>query len=166
MSRIFKIFGNFMQFVRWSSPDPSFSGKIVVDDADEFYGICEELYDSSASDIERTTYIAGAFAANNQTGQRGIAFYKLSNDPGQPPLMYVTPDLTNPESGSWAVLSFTCFQEQGRSRITIEEEVFSEEKANEIKAKYEHLRKDINHNGDLLPQIQCCKDLIIHAAKH
>ena len=164
MSRIFNISGNFMQFGKWSEPDPSFSGKIVVNEEDEFYGFCKELYSSNMSDNNRIRYIAGAFAKNGCNGQQGIAFYKMSNDSKQAPLMYVTPDLTDPESGLWAALSiFGYFQEQGKSRITIEEETFSKDVENSIKAEYDTLDKGINWNDELLEQIQCCKDIIINA---
>ena len=164
MSRIFSISGNFMQFGRWSEPDPSFSGKIVVNEDDEFYGFCDELYSSNMSDVNRIRYIAGAFAENGYNRQRGIAFYKMSNDSEQAPLMYATPDLTVPESGSWAALTiFGYFQVQGGSRITVEEETFSEEAEKSIKANYDALDKGINGNGELLEQIQCCKDIIIYA---
>ncbi len=164
MSRIFNISGNFMQFGKWSEPDPSFSGQIVVNEKDEFYGFCDELYSSNMSDVNRIRYIAGAFAENGHNGQRGIAFFKMSNDSERAPLMYVTPDLMAPESGSWAALTISgYFQVQGRSRITVEEETFSEEVEKSIKAKYDALDKGINGNGELLEQIQCCKDIIIHA---
>ncbi len=164
MSRIFNISGNFMQFGKWSEPDPSFSGKIVVNEEDEFYGFCEELYSSNMSDKNHIRYIAGAFAKNGRNGRQGIAFYKMSNDSKQAPLMYVTPDLTVPESGSWAALSFFgYFQEQGKSRITVEEEAFSEDVENSIKAEYNTLDKGINGNDELLEQIQCCKDIIVNA---
>ena len=164
MSRIFNISGNFMQFGKWSEPDPSFSGKIVVNEEDEFYGFCEELYSSNMSDDNRIRYIAGAFAENGRNGQRGIAFFKMSNDSKQAPLMYVTPDLMVPESGLWAALSiFGYFQEQGRSRIVVEEETFSKEVEKSIKTKYDTLDKGINGNNELLEQIQCCKTIIVHA---
>ncbi|MBR5389597.1 hypothetical protein IK146_03500 [Candidatus Saccharibacteria bacterium] len=164
MSRILSISGNFVQFGRWSEPDPSFSGKIVVNEKDEFFGFCDELYRSDMSDINRIRYIAGAFAPNGRNGARGIAFYKMSNDPEQSPLMYVVPDLTNPESGSWAALSiFGYFQEQGKSKVIVTEEVYSEEEENRIKAEYCALDKGINGNDELLEQIHCCKDIITHA---
>lgn len=164
MSRIFRISGNFMQFGKWSEPDPSFSGKIIVNEKDEFIGFCDELYCSNMSEINRIRYIAGAFAENGRNGKRGIAFYKMSNDPEQSPLMYVTPDLANQESGSWAALSiFGYFQEQGRSKIAIEEEVYSEEEENRIKSKYQSLNKEVNGNNELLDQVYCCKDIIAHA---
>ena len=163
MSRIFNISGNFMQFGKWSEPDPSFSGKIVVNEESEFYGFCEELYSSNMSDVNRIRYIAGAFAENGRNGYRGIAFYKMSNDPKQAPLMHVTPDLMVPESGSWAALAFGCFLKQGKSRITVEEETFSKEVENNIKTQYDALNISINGNDELLEQIRCCKDIIIQA---
>ena len=51
MSRIFSISGNFIQNGAWSTPDPSFSGKIVVDDNDKFYGYCDELYGKTMSEL-------------------------------------------------------------------------------------------------------------------
>ena len=164
MSRIFKISGNFVQYGEWSTPDPSFSGEIVVDDEkNEFYGYCDELYCDDVTDINRSRFLAGAFAMNGKNGQQGIAFYKLSNDPLQSPLMYVIPDLTNPESGSWAALSiFGYFQPQGKAKVIIEEEKFSKAIEESVKLRYDLLDTDINGNDELLEQIQCCKDIIIN----
>ena len=164
MSRIFSISGNFMQYGEWAEPNPSFSGKIVVDENDEFYGFCEELYANTMSDINRIRYLAGAFANNGRDGKRGIAFYKMSNEPRQAPLMYVIPNLEAPKTGSWAALSaFTgLFDFQGKADITVEEEAFSAEEEANIKAKYDALDKRINGHDELLEQIQCCKDIIIN----
>lgn len=124
MSRIFRISGSFMQFGKWSKPNPSFSGKIIADEEGRFYGYCEELYDG-ASDASRIQYIAGAFAENNHRRRQGIAFFKMSNDPSQDPLAYITLDLENPESGSWSELStLGRFLRRGRTRIVVEEEAF------------------------------------------
>ena len=164
MGRIFSIFGNFVQFGRWSTPDPSFSGKIVVDDNDEFFGYCEELYDSKMSSINRTRYLAGAFAPNGRNEKRGIAFYKMSNDYNQAPLMYVLPDLADSSNGSWAALSFLgYFQEQGKAKILVKEEAYSEDEKHRIKTIYDNLNKKVNGNDELIEQIQCCKDMITHA---
>ena len=164
VSRIFNISGNFMQFESWCEPDPSFVGKIVLTEEDEFYGFCEELYASDMSDINRIRYIAGAFAKNGRNGQQGIAFYKMSNDPEQAPLMYVVPDLTDPETGVWAALFiFGGFQEQGKAKVTITEEPYSKEEEDRIKVKYQNLDEEINGNDELLEQIYCCKDIIANA---
>lgn len=164
MSRIFIISGNFMQHGRWSEPDPSFVGKIVVDETDNFFGICEELYDCQRLGISRTRYLVGAFAPNGRNGRRGIAFYKMSNDPEQVALMYVVPDLTDPSCGSWAALSmFGVFQAQGKARIMVEEEAFSEQEERRIATKYEALNRNLNSNEELIDQIDCCKNILVHA---
>ena len=165
MSRIFSISGNFMQRGKWAEPDPSFSGKIVVDENDEFYGFCEELYASTMSDINRIRYLAGAFANNGRDGKRGIAFYKMSNEPMQAPLLYVMPNLEVPKTGLWAKLHLLMgyFITQYDADITVKEEAFSAEEEANIKAKYDALDKSINGHGELLKQIQHCKDSIIDA---
>ena len=164
MSRIFSIFGNFVQFGRWSTPDPSFTGKIVVDDNDEFFGICEELYNSKMSSINRTRYLVGAFAANGRNEKKGIAFYKLSNDYEQSPLMYVLPDIADSENGSWTALTFLgYFQEQGKAKIILKEEAYSEDEKNRIKTQFDNLNKRVNGNDQLLEQVSCCKDIITNA---
>lgn len=164
MSRIFSISGNFTQYGMWSEPDPSFVGKIVATDDDEFYGFCEELYCNDMSDINRTRYLAGAFAKNGRNGRQGISFYKLSNDPEQAPLMYVVPDLTYPKSGSWGALFRTgFFLKQGKAKVIIEEEDYSKEEEDRIKAKYQALNKKGRYNHELLEQIHCCKDIIVNA---
>ena len=58
MSKIFIISGNFMQYGEWSTPDPSFVGEIVVDDANTFYGYCDELYENRKSE---TRFLVGEY---------------------------------------------------------------------------------------------------------
>ena len=142
MSKIFKISGSFMQDGKWSTPDPSFTGKIVVDDNDEFYGYCDELYESVEDEINRTRYLVGAFATNAKKGSRGIAFYKLSNYAAQAPLMYVVPDLLD-GSGTWAAFVYMFFTSQmviqGKSKLSVVEIPYTEEEEKQIKEKYDEL---------------------------
>ena len=148
----------------WSEPDPAFIGKIVVDDEDNFYGVCEELYDGPVTVNYKERYLAGSFAPNGRNQRRGIAFYKMSNDPVISPLMYVVPDLSDVECGTWAGLTlFGVFKKQGKARVELEEVAFSEEEADEIKAQYKTLNKELNGNGQLIAQLDCCKQILIHA---
>ena len=66
MSKIFKISGNFMLRGKGSEPDPGFVGKIVVDDEDNFYGVCEELYDGPVTVNYKERFLAGSIAPNGQ----------------------------------------------------------------------------------------------------
>ncbi len=156
-----------MQNGEWSTPDPSFSGKIVVNDNDEFYGYCDELYDDVGSEINRARFLVGAFATNRISGKKGISFYKLSNYELEAPLMYLVPDLD--EEGSWAAIVAVCsFMQaipQGKSRIVIEEETYSKDEEDRIKQKYDKLDKENWYNSKLLDQIHCCKDCIVHFRK-
>lgn len=165
MSKIFKISGNFCQRGKWVKPDPSFVGVILVDDNNEFYGTCTELYPCEICRMDR--FLAGAFAHNDKNGELGIAFYKLSNCPEQLPIRYVVPDLTNPETSSWAGFSliFGTFQKQGKAKITIEEEPYSEEEAANITSRFELLNLALNGNDQLLDQVYCCIDMIKHASE-
>lgn len=96
MSRIFTIEGNFKQGGKWSQPDPSFKGEIAVeDDGDDlFSGYCDELYDSVSED--KTRYLFGFLVQNEEGEVEGAAFFKLSNDRKQAPLVYLVP---SPKSG-------------------------------------------------------------------
>ena len=81
----------------------------------------------------------------------------------QDPLMYVTPNLKNPNSGSWAALSmFGFFQEQGKVKVTIEDEPYSRKAEEFIKQKFKELDTSITSNNELLKQIHCCKDILAH----
>lgn len=161
MSKIFKISENFMQHNVWSEPSPSFTGEIIVDDAGVFCGYCTELYNSRKSEVR---FLAGAFAPNGKNGKTGIAFYKMSNDPIQAPLMYVMPDLDNVQSGSWAAPGlFGYFEPQGKAKITIEEATYSEDDESRIKSQFEEVDKSVNGNGQLLEQVQCCIDILTNA---
>ena len=169
MSKIFKISGNFTQKGEWIKPDPSFTGKIVVDDANAFYGYCNEIYDSHMPKVNKTRFLVGAFAPNGKDGKLGIAFYKISNDLDQAPLMYVVPDLDDTENGSWAVLYpfiiFAHFTQQGKAKITVEEVIYSKDKANRIKSRFEKLDRSIPYADQLLSQEQQqrCIDALTNA---
>ncbi len=116
------------------------------------------------SEANKTRFLAGAFAPNGKDGKTGIAFYKMSNDPIQAPLMYVVPNLDNVECGSWAALGlFGYFEPQGKAKITVEEVVYSEDEENHIKSQFEKVDKSINGNDQLLEQVQCCIDILTHA---
>ena len=108
----------------------------------------------------------GAIAPNGRNGKKGIAFYKMSNDSEQAPLMYVVPNLEDPSNGSWAALTpFGFFQPVGQARVEIEGKAVSasEEDEKRIKTKFDELDKNINGNDQLLEQMQCCIDIIVHA---
>ena len=169
MSRIFNISGNFIQNGAWSTPDPSFSGKIVVDDNDKFYGYCDELYEETMSELNRTRYLVGVFAQNDSCAGKGISFYKLSNEVWQSPLMYVIPDLSDPEQkdATWAafadVLPGTyemCVM--GRAKINLAEEPFSVDEEKRIQRIYEALDEDVGFNKSLVEQTDACGDVIEH----
>ncbi|MBR0133755.1 hypothetical protein IJM16_00610 [Candidatus Saccharibacteria bacterium] len=166
MSRIFKISGNFKQFGEWMEPDPAFSGEIVVDEkTNEFYGYCHELYAEGVLKSYRLRFIVGAFAPNARNGNQGIAFYKLSNDLNIDPYMYVTPDLTNPESGEWSALGIfgIYFERVDKSRVMIEEMAYSKEEEKRIKSTYEKIDRNRKANKVMLDQVHCCKDILLHA---
>lgn len=154
MSKIFKISGNFMQYGKWSEPDPSFVGEIVVED-EKLQGYCNELYEhGEMSEVNKVRYLVGALTNNGKNGNLGAIFFKLSNDTKQSPLRYVVYDLTNPAGGFWEAMrvmvpgtNLLRFVQQGRAKITIEEQDYSEEKAARIKAEFEKLdTKDALNN--------------------
>lgn len=167
MSRIFSLSGNFNQNGAWSTPDPSFSGKIVVDDNDEFYGYCEELYEETMSELNRTRYLVGVFAQNDSCANKGISFYKLSNEGRQSPLMYVIPDLSDPEQkdATWAAFTRVWDYQMvpmGHARINLTEEPFSVDEEKRIREIYEDLDDDVGFNSSLIEQIGSCRDMIEH----
>ena len=167
MSKIIKISGNFFQYGEWAEPDPAFVGEIVLEDSGTFYGYCDELYDEEMPDINKTRYLAGAIAANARNHKNGIAFYKLSNDDEQLPLMYVMPDLEDENSGEWAALSTFSgyFQRVDSAKVKIEETNPDnpEEEAERILNKFDELDQTINGNGQLIAQIQCCINILVNA---
>ena len=161
MSKIFKISGNFMEYGEWSTPDPSFTGEIVVDDANVFCGYCTELYNSRKSEIR---FLAGAFASNGRNGKIGIAFYKMSNNPIYAPQMYIILDLEDICPGSWKELYFgSYFVFRGGAKIAVEEVTYSEDEESRIKSQFEKIDRSINCNSQLLEQVQCCIDILTNA---
>lgn len=166
-NKIFKISGNFFQYGEWAEPDPAFVGEIVLEDSGTFYGYCNELYDDNMPDLNKNRFIAGAITANARNHKLGIAFYKLSNDEVQLPLMYVVPDLEDSTNGEWAILSNFSgyFQRVDRAKIQLEELIFSnpEAESERIRDRFEDLDRNINGNGQLIDQIQCCINILVNA---
>ena len=167
MSKIFRISGNFKQSGKWSKPDPSFSGKIVVDEDGIFYGFCDELYSENImSDLNRVRYLSGALGPNGFNGNQGIAFYKMSNYFPQNPLMYIVPDLICMDSGGWYALErgLNLFALKGMAKVSIEEEIYSEEEEASIRAKFELLDKGINCHYVLIEMARdYCKEVLLNA---
>lgn len=156
MSKLFKIFGNFTYLdanleEKWAEPDPSFVGEIVVNDLNEFVGYCDELYETTMSDLNKTRFLKGELIKNDN--RYNLVFLKLSNDPEQSPLLYAIPNLENLESpnrGYWGALYLNHFCFQGQGRITIEEQPYSREDEIRIKKRFDEVDETITWNKQLL----------------
>ncbi len=171
MSKIFKILGNFSEEslyasggnvtinAKWSTPDPSFSGKIVVDEETHlFYGYCDELYEIAESEsVNRARYLVGAI--NEE--KRRLAFYKMSNYPSQCVLRYCIDDYQKEgENGCWWTFLIGNFFRQGGAKFTIEEETFSETEVDNIEQRFSQLDKSVNKNGIFFDSCDICKELV------
>ncbi len=85
MSKIFKIAGNFNQ------SRCSFDARVVVENDNGFRGYCKRIVlNSHYSTV--FYFITGVVAESG--GATGIAFYLLSNESKNKPLMFVVPDIT------------------------------------------------------------------------
>lgn len=121
--KIFKIKGNFEQNGEWSTPDPGFEGKIVVDDEGTLFGWCDELYEmpSEATKEDKVRYLVGVY----NKGDNQIKFYKLSNDRMQVPLLYERIFVDGEAVCDWSAASFedsgVVFQKNGDAKIELEE---------------------------------------------
>lgn len=162
MNKLYEITGRFYQDGKWSEPDPSFKGRIIVDENKEFIGYCDELYDSDQPEENRKRFLIGVFANNARNNNEGIAFYKLSNYKRQLPLMYVLPDLSDKKNGSWAVLNLMLgmFLPVGVAEVVIEPLEYDEKTEKEIEEEYNHLDKEDIITAQLLEQVYCCKDIL------
>jgi hypothetical protein len=149
MSKIFSIEGNFTQNGEWSQPDPSFKGKIIVEDDGSFSGYCDELYGSISSD--KTRYLFGHLAQDQHGKVTGIAFFKLSNDRNQVPLTYLVADLKTDRVAYWGSLSLsfatlvTCAW-HGQATINVKEESDSDEVRNSVAEHLDKFDANINRN--------------------
>lgn len=162
MNKLYEITGRFYQDGKWSEPDPSFKGRIIVNENKELIGYCDELYDSDQPEENRKRFLVGVFANNARNNNEGIAFYKLSNYKRQLPLMYVLPDLSDKKNGSWAVLNLMLgmFLPVGVAEVVIEPLEYDEKTEKEIEEEYNHLDKEDIITAQLLEQVYCCKDVI------
>lgn len=85
MGKIFKIAGNFNQ------NQCSFSARVVVENDNTFCGYCKHIILSSRYSVT-FHFITGVVVESG--GATGIAFYLLSNESKNKPLMFVVPDIT------------------------------------------------------------------------
>ncbi len=168
MSKIFRISGNYIsdKTGEWQTPDPSFTGEIVVDDHGQLHGYCNELYDH---DIEenKVRYLAGYIAEHGNDDKKGICFLKLSNYEDQSPFMYTIPDLSNKESGgNWAAIvsPIPYFVPINDAWVELTEEIAEdpEKEAQRIMDKYNEINLHVGWNEDMVSQVDCCYDVLIH----
>ena len=152
-----------MEYDEWPTPDPSFTGEIVVDDDNTFHGYCNELYDGDTPDLNKTRYLAGVIATNSKTGKERIAFFKLSNYIEQAPLLYII----SGEEGVWGVISpwKVDYFMVDETRVKIEEVTYDLKDEQRIKNKFNELNTNINlHDQLILPeQMQSFADDLINA---
>ena len=162
-----RVFGNFKQFGKWSEPDPGFDGYILVEENGRFIGYQDELYGTVVgledlhTELNLVRYITGYIAESNKNGTRGIAFYKLSMQEDQSPIMYFCPDLT--EEGVWAVPGVTgYFEPQGKARVSIEDVSATDGlvvgKINELHEQFAN--SDRLMIMELLGQVDACLDML------
>ena len=148
-NRIFIISGSFEQNGEWLEPNPSFKGKIVVEEDGFFRGYCNELYSSDTPEINRVRYIAGHYPPIDKDA---IEFYKFSNYPYQDPLYYQDGWMNEPQSGDWLVYNFLTgkFMPAGKAHVSVVPVVYSPEEESEILDKYNELDLDNDFNREIL----------------
>ena len=157
VSGVYTLAGNFSQSGRWSTPDPSFTGPIFVQEDGFFFGVQTELFDRP-SHLPADKYING-YIGTSGLDTLGICFYKLMpNEERYSPISYLVPDLAS--TGKWLAISGGTFQPQGDARVTLTPT--DEQDHAQVLAAYEHLSLSdtILVNQGLLEQIGCCKDLL------
>ncbi len=158
MGRIFKITGSYK-----NRKNVEFSGRIVVEKDNGFMGVCTE---KNNKDAVRKIRIHGAFVTNQRRGHRGekgISFYYSIDNYNFPEYSFITPDLENPAHSAIRVYELNHgWIDIGRYNIKIEEEVFSEEEAKEIKHDFwEMLRGNTLYNRETLAEeIDECKEFL------
>lgn len=155
MSKIFKISGNYMQDGEWMEPNPAFVGEIVVDETGKFCGWCEELYgrykDNDALISGRIRYLVGAIA--RESNGYSLLFFKLSNCKSLAPLLYEIHSDIHADC-YWAAMGFFGgFAAQGNARVTLEELPYSEERADQIKLRFDNLDEEISENSALIQEV-------------
>ena len=131
-----------------------------MDDAGKVCGWCSELYDAPTKErlpkellggANATRYLVGAMAPENNG--YSILMFKLSNVRQQAPLLYEIHD-AYPEDCSWSAMSLIGgFFSQGRAKIELEELPYSEEKANQIKERFDEVDLAVNNNLDLVHEV-------------
>ncbi len=140
MGKIFKVTGNYKQNGKWATPDPSFVGKIVVDNLGRFCGYCDELYESEQPEENKLRFIYGQFGKSLKNGKDAFVFYKLSNYEEQKPLLYEVIDKEDPSSWKWSALNMhwfsSTFSPQDGAKVDLEELEYSEEEAAAIRGRY------------------------------
>lgn len=155
VGRIFKITGSYKD-----EKNVEFSGRIVVEKDNGFMGACVE------KETVQKVRIAGAFATNQRRGhkgEKGISFYYSTDNSSFPSYSFITPDLENPTHSAIRVYElWDGWTDIGRYNIKVEEEVFSEEEAKEIKHDFwETLRGNVLYSKETLAEnIDECKEYL------
>ena len=168
MPKIMRIFGNFEQFGKWSTPDPGFDGHLLLEEDGSFIGYLNELYGDVEgleflnNDSNNTRFITGYIANNNLDNAKGIAFLKLSRESKQSPLMYCVPNLE--KEGHWAALGgYGYFEPQGKAKVSIENVEDNKDIVDKINKLHELIKNDGNDiNDQMLAQTQTCLDMLQH----
>lgn len=159
MSRIFRVSGHLIKNGIWPRIKPNFYGEIVLE-SDNFFGYCNELGDRKKYSNQH--FLVGTITKNRKN-VCSAAFYRLSNKFEQGPLLFVVPDLSQPDNASWAIMNpFGLFQFQGKATIKYEESPYSSAIESEIKHNFEQLNRFINCNGEFLAQLDRCKEYTAH----
>jgi hypothetical protein len=156
MGKLFKISGSFEKKGKWSEPVPAFVGEILMQDDHLFIGYCDELHNGKKKPDDTIRYLVGSFI-DRRDDNKGIEFYKMSNDPAFAPILYTVKNLTNEETGIWGAYfdengSF-CFYPHGQAKVTVEEQPCNKRAAERVKARFEELKKDLYWNNELITAV-------------
>ena len=151
MGRIFKICGNFKKNGKWNTPDPYFTGEIILENNDVFYGYLTEGKEAK--------YLVGVITEDKKE-ITDAQFYIMSNDHTVSPVFCDTKGEGGKLAGQWYEMKYHLdnkqpytFSSESAARVIFEKESYSKKAENRIEGKFSNLNQNTAMNGRIIRSV-------------
>ena len=151
MSRIVNISGNFKKDGEWNNPDPYFTGEIILENTEVFYGYL--------NGPEETRYLVGV-VTEDEDGVTDAQFYIMSNDYGVSPVFYNAQGEGGKLTGRWYEMKYHLnnkepytFLPKSVVKICFEKVSYSKKREHRIRKKFKNLKQNTAINGKIIRSV-------------
>ena len=151
MSKLFKISGNFKKNGNWGTPDPYFTGEIILENNDVFYGYLSEQ--------NETKYVVGVIT-DDEEGTTNAQFYVMSNDYTVSPVFWNTQGENGELNGRWYEMKYNLdnkhpyiFTPKSAAKVSLEKESYSKKTKNRIESEFSKLKQNMAMNSRIIKSV-------------